>query len=305
MSWTPAQDPDCRTDCGASALLAHVRPRPADVLGLPVGRVLPSRARRSVGPFLFLDHMGPAAFAPGQGVDVGPHPHIHLATVTYLFEGELIHRDSLGVEQPIRPGDINWMTAGRGVVHSERTSPDVRREASRLHGVQLWVGLPREHEDDEPSFQHHPGGTLPRFGWEGAWVRLLVGEAWSHTSPVRAFGPTLYADIQLAPGADLELPGEPSERAVYLVEGELTCAGARYPQGLLVFAPGAKAVVRAGDAPARLMLLAGEPFPEPRHMSWNFVSSSLERVTQARRDWKEGRFPTIPGDDRDRVPLPE
>lgn len=271
---------------------------------IDIGRVLPSVAQRRVGPFVFFDHMGPAELGRGEGLDVRPHPHIHLATVTYLFEGELIHRDSLGYEQPIRPGDVNWMNAGRGIVHSERTPPELRRIGTRLHGIQLWVALPRAHEDSDPSFHHYPSDTLPCLEVDGVTVHLLAGAAYGATSPVATLSPLLYFEARMPAGSRLELPSAP-ERAIYVVEGAVTCeqqrADARH---MLVFAQGSTPVIEAAS-PTRLVLLGGEPLDGPRHIWWNFVSSSQERIEEAKRDWREGRFPRIPGDDRESIPLPE
>jgi hypothetical protein len=287
------------------SIAAIIDARPRDIGGFQVGRVLPSAARRLVGPFIFFDHMGPAALAPGQGMDVLPHPHIGLATVTYLFEGEVVHRDSLGSHRVIRPGDINWMTAGRGIVHSERTSPEQRRAGARVNGIQLWVALPRAHEEADPAFHHHPAATLPALALDGARLRVLVGSAYGAVSPVRTFSSLFYVDAALPAGATLALPGEHEERAVYVADGAIELDGERAAPGrMLVLAPGAAASLRA-TAAARLVLLGGAPIDGPRHIFWNFVSSSKERIEAAKRQWKERRFPVVPGDEVDVVPLPE
>jgi redox-sensitive bicupin YhaK (pirin superfamily) len=273
-----------------------------DLGGFTVGRVLPSAARRQVGPFVFFDHM---ALAPGQGVDVRPHPHIGLATVTYLFEGEIVHRDSLGTHQPIRPGDINWMTAGRGIVHSERSPPELRRADSHLHGLQLWVALPLEHEETAPEFHHHPAGSLPSLELSGARIRVLAGDAYGERSPVKTFSPLFYAEVAMPAGCDLPVPGEHEERAAYVVDGAVTCSNERAePHRMLVFAKGAEVTLHA-TGEARVVLLGGAPLEGERHVWWNFVSSSRERIEEAKRDWKEGRFPNVPGDEAEFIPLPD
>ncbi|HVS18441.1 MAG TPA: pirin family protein, partial [Planctomycetota bacterium] len=275
-----------------------------DIGALAVRRVLPSRARRLVGPFIYFDEMGPVELAPGAGLDVPPHPHIGLATVTYLFEGEFHHRDSLGTLQAIRPGEINWMTAGRGIVHSERTGPELRRTGSRTHGLQLWVALPKEHEEIEPSFQHHAADALPVLERDGARLRVLAGSAFGATSPVRTLSQLLYVDAELPAGCELELPREPQERAVYVAVGEVVCGAERAGPGrMLVLTPGAGVRLRA-VVDTRLVLIGGVPLDGERHISWNFVSSSPERIERARHDWRERRFPLIPGDDTEFVPLP-
>jgi redox-sensitive bicupin YhaK (pirin superfamily) len=280
-----------------------VVPHTRDLGGFSVRRVLPAIERRMVGPFVFFDQMGPALFEPGTGIDVRPHPHIGLATVTYLFEGEILHRDTLGSVQAIRPGEINWMTAGRGIAHSERTGPETRAAGGRLAGIQSWVALPKDDEETEPGFAHHGAGALPIVAGDGKEVRLLIGAAFGSRSPVRTFSETLYADIALAAGAQLEVPHEPEERALYLVEGTIAIAGEEFAPGrLLVLRPASEIVVAARSA-ARLMLLGGAPLDGPRHVWWNFVSSSRDRIEQAKADWQAGRFAAIPGES-DFIPLP-
>lgn len=270
--------------------------------GLVVGRVLPQLACRNVGPFVFLDHMGPVTLPAGRGVDVRPHPHIGLATVTWLFDGELVHRDSLGVTQAIRPGELNWMSAGRGIVHSERSSPEARRDGARLHGLQFWVALPRDAEDSEPWFAHHAAGELP--GWRdgGAQVHVLAGTCLGRTSPVRTASRLFYAVAELAAGAGLVIPDDHPERAVYVVDGAVTLDGADTPpRRLAVLGRGATEL--AATAPARVAIFGGDPLDGPRHLLWNFVASSRERLDQARRDWDQGRFAEVPGD-LERIPFP-
>jgi redox-sensitive bicupin YhaK (pirin superfamily) len=279
--------------------------RPRDLGGFSVRRTLPSSTRRTVGPFIFFDHFGPSVFAPGEGMTVRPHPHIGLATVTYLFEGEIIHRDSLGSQQAIRPGDINWMTSGRGIVHSERTHPELRQAGSRLHGLQLWVALPTAHEEVEPSFHHHPAATIPGRAVGAVNVKVMAGSAYEVSSPVKTLSSLFYVDAGLPAGAELPLPSEHEERAVYVVEGAIRCGGERAEVGrMLVLAKGATASVEA-ESDARVVLVGGAPLDGERYIDWNFVSSSKERIARAKRDWKEGRFSKVPGDEVEFIPLPE
>jgi redox-sensitive bicupin YhaK (pirin superfamily) len=276
--------------------------------GFKVRRALPSARRRMVGPFIFLDQMGPEVLRANTGLDVAPHPHIGLATVTYLFEGELLHRDSLGVVQAIRPGEVNWMTAGRGVAHSERTPQQMRQMGSKLFGIQSWVALPQQYEESDPAFAHHEEGELPVIEGEGKRVRLIAGSLYGAQSPVRTQSAMFYADAYLESGAQLHIPAEYEERAVYVVEGsvELIPEGESYGAGqLLIFKPVANISLRGvGASGARIMLLGGEPMDGPRHIWWNFVSSSKERIEQAKDDWKSGRFAPVPGE-RESIPLPD
>jgi redox-sensitive bicupin YhaK (pirin superfamily) len=284
-----------------------IQPRTRDLGGFTVRRSLPAAVRRAVGPFVFFDHMGPAGFAPGDGIDVRPHPHINLATVTYLFEGEILHRDSLGSEQPIRPGAVNWMTAGSGIVHSERSPAATRKSGARVHGLQLWVGLPTAHEEDAPAFHHHPAAAIPEVERPGARLRVVAGAAYGATSPVAVLSPTLYVDVHLERGAELALPDEHAERAAYVIDGaaaDADDAGATHgPGAMLLFAPGpARLVAREAT---RVVLLGGAPLDGERHVYWNFVSSSRERIERAKDDWRARRFPLVPGDEVDFIPLPE
>lgn len=284
------------------ALVIEARPR--DLGGFGVRRALPSGERRMVGPFIFFDHMGPTELAAGHGIDVRPHPHIALATVTYLFAGEMVHRDSLGSLQPIRPGDVNWMLAGRGIVHSERTGDEVRRRGGPLHGIQSWVALPRADEENAPFFDHHPAATIPAIHRAGAALHVVAGEAYGARSPVRVASPTLYVAAALESGAALPLPDEHPERAVYVVEGELAVGPRRFGAGtMVVFHPGAAEV--HARAASRLVLIGGAPLDGERHIWWNFVASSRERIERAKADWREGRFGVVPGDEREFIPLPE
>jgi redox-sensitive bicupin YhaK (pirin superfamily) len=281
-----------------------VAPRVHDLGGFQVRRAVPSLQARSVGPFVFVDHMGPTVFAPGRGIDVRPHPHIGLATVTFLWSGTITHRDTLGSVQDISPGDVNWMTAGRGIAHSERTPATLREGEHPLHGMQTWVALPKAHEETAPAFHHHPGATLPREQRGGALLRVVAGRGFGMESPVRVFADTLNVAIDLAP--DAELPIEPShaERALYVLEGEAQLDGADIPlQHLALLDPGSRPVLRA-KTPLRAMLFGGEPLDAPRHLWWNFVSSSQERIEQAKRDWQDGRFGKVPGDEQEFIPLP-
>jgi redox-sensitive bicupin YhaK (pirin superfamily) len=279
-------------------------PRSRDIGGFEVRRALPSAQRRMVGPFVFFDHMGPAIFAAGSGLDVRPHPHIGLATITYLFDGEILHRDSLGSVQPIRPGDVNWMTAGRGIAHSERTAPELRAAGTTLAGIQSWIALPKRDEEAEPDFIHHPRADLPVTHGEGVTLRLIAGAGFGLRSPVAVFSDMFYADAALAAGARLTLPAEYEERAIYVAMGRIEIAGQSFDSGqLLVFRPGDAIDLRAGVA-ARVLLLGGEPMDGPRHIWWNFVSSSKDRIEQAKADWKAGRFGPVPGES-EFIPLPE
>ena len=287
------------------AIAARIDARERDLGGFVVRRTLPAAARRLVGPFAFFDHFGPVAFGPGQGVTVRPHPHIGLATVTYLFEGEIIHRDSLGSHQAIHPGDINWMTAGRGIVHSERTHPDRLRQGARLHGLQLWAALPTALEESEPSFSHHPAASMPQRTLGGAELRVLAGSAYGMSSPVVCLSPLFYVDATMTAGSELTLPSEYDERAAYVVEGAVQCAGERVDVGRMIVLPSGVNVVLRAEQPARIVLIGGAPLDGERHIEWNFVSSSKERISQAKVDWKDGRFPKVPGDEIEFIPLPE
>ncbi len=268
-----------------------------------VGRVLPSAVRRMVGPFAFFDHMGPSHLMPGRGMDVRPHPHIGLSTVTYLFEGEILHRDSLGSNQSIRPGAVNWMTAGRGIVHSERTPPQARAAGPELHGLQLWVALPRAQEECEPAFSHHPTETLPELHEPGVRMRLLAGAAYGATAPVPVASPLFYVEAQLDAGARIEVPRDHEERAVYVISGQVECGTTTIgPRRMAVLRPRSAAVLTATE-PTRLAMIGGAPLGEPRFIWWNFVSSSQERIVQAAHDWRAERFPLVPGDEHERIPL--
>jgi redox-sensitive bicupin YhaK (pirin superfamily) len=282
-----------------------INPRPRDLGGFEVARLLPAAARSMVGPFIFLDRMGPAAFPAGipRAADVRPHPHIGLSTLTYLFAGEIMHRDSVGSEQAIRPGEVNWMTAGRGITHSERFER-ARREGGPMDGLQAWVALPREHEETDPAFSHHAAADLPVTQDKGVHRRLIAGEAYGARSPVRAHSPLFYVDCALEAGAREQLPGTYAERAAYVIDGEIEAGTQRLSAGqLVVFRKGAVAALKA-RTPARLMLLGGEPVGE-RYIDWNFVSSSRARIAQAKADWRAGRMKLPDLDDREFIPLPD
>jgi redox-sensitive bicupin YhaK (pirin superfamily) len=291
------------TEGAASPVQVTIEPRSRDLGGFTVRRVLPAIERRMVGPFIFFDAMGPVVFGAGEGIDVRPHPHIGLATVTYLFEGDIVHRDSLGSVQEIVAGDVNWMTAGRGIVHSERSDPAKRRAGVRHSGIQAWVALPKRDEETGPAFHHHAAAALPLVEGDGKRLRLIAGTLFGARAPAQVFSEMFYADAQLAKGARLALSPEHEERALFTVEGTIDIAGRSYAAGqLLVLAPGAEIVIAAREA-ARLMLLGGEPMDGPRHIWWNFVSSSSERIEAAKADWQAGRFATVPGD-AEFTPLP-
>jgi redox-sensitive bicupin YhaK (pirin superfamily) len=282
-----------------------IEPRERDLGGLVVRRALPSSKRRMVGPFIFFDHMGPAEFPPGGGLDARPHPHIHLATVTYLFEGEILHRDSLGFALPIRPGAVNWMTAGRGIVHSERTPHERRAAAHRLHGIQTWVALPRADEDAPPAFHHHPEASLPAWREDGAALRLVAGAAFGRRAPVAVFSDLFYVDATLAPGARVVLPDRLGERGVYVAVGSVAIGRETHPAGRLLVLPESVATaIAAGPDGARAILFGGAALDGERHVWWNFVSSAPERIERAKADWRDGRFPSVPGE-TERIPLPE
>lgn len=300
MSYSEAPGPLCRERSGAVAL--RIEPVERDLGDFSVRRVLPSAERRSVGPFVFFDHMGPAEFPAGKGIQVRPHPHIGLATVTYLFEGEIMHRDSLGYVQAIAPGAVNLMTAGRGIVHSERAGRDLD-DVSRLHGIQSWMALPLEHEDTAPEFVHYDAGRLPEIAVGKARVRVIIGEAFGATSPVAVRSRMLYLDCRLPAGAVLALPPDEEELACYVVEGEIRIDGEDCPAGVMaVAAPGARLRLDAVSG-GRVMVLGGTPVGR-RYVWWNFVASSRERIERAKEDWTAGRFGKVPGDD-EFIPLPQ
>ncbi len=310
MSWNPALDPGYPDAVGADAIETVIVPRVRDLGGFEVRRALPAPGRRMVGPFVFFDQMGPAEFVTGQGIDVRPHPHIGLGTVTYLYRGEMQHRDSLGTNQLIHPGAVNWMVAGKGITHSERTSADVRRAPHELFGIQTWVALPEAHEDDAPLFEHHARHDLPELEDAGVSLRLILGRAYGATAPAKVFSALFYADVALKPGARAPLPDEHEDRGLYVVEGAITVAGQTFETGqMLVFRPGDRITIAGGEHGGRLILLGGANLG-PRYLWWNFVASSQERIEAAKEawrkaDWGHGRF-DLPPDDRDEfTPAPE
>jgi redox-sensitive bicupin YhaK (pirin superfamily) len=289
-------------------VLQLIDARERDLGGFVVRRVLPFEGRQMVGPFIFFDHLGPTQFEPGHGLDVRPHPHIALATVTYLFAGSLEHRDSLGTVREIRPGDVNWMTAGRGIAHSERTPQPARARGEKIHGIQSWVALPDGHEEVEPSFAHYPASALPRRSCDGIDMSIIAGHAFGLRSPVATLWPTLYVHARFARGAMLEVPPEHAERAVYVVQGELAIGEVKIAEGqLAVIEPGTTTNLRAAGVGAAgetcAMLLGGERFPTPRYIWWNFVASSLQRIELAKERWANRQFPPVPGE-FEFIPLP-
>ncbi|SMO64457.1 pirin family protein [Paracoccus laeviglucosivorans] len=309
MSWNPTQHPECPESLDTIETL--IIPRARDLGGFEVRRALPAPKRQMVGPFIFFDQMGPAEFLTGGGIDVRPHPHIGLATVTYLYKGEFHHRDSTGADQMVYPGEVNWMIAGNGVTHSERTSDEMRRKPGALFGIQTWVALPESAEDTNATFEHYGKEDLPFLNEGGKQVRLILGSAWGKTAPVKTFTETFYADVVLAAGAKIPLPDNHEDRGVYVTSGSIVVAGETFEAGrMMVFRPGDRISVTAGSEGARLMLLGGETLNGPRYISWNFVASSQERIDAAKvawraGDWKHGRFRLPPGDNSEFIPLPD
>ncbi len=288
----------------SATILEIITGRPRDLGGFSVRRVLPIAHRKTIGPFIFFDQMGPAVFAPGTGIDVRPHPHIGLATVTYLFEGRMRHRDSLGTVQDIEPGAVNWMTAGRGIVHSERTAPEDRVTGMTMHGIQSWVALPQADEEIAPAFAHHAADTLPSITIDGAKRTLIAGTAFHAESPVAVRAPMFYIAVEAEPGATVHLPDEHPERAVYVAEGAIELDGQRIDAGsMAVLASGVPVMWTALEA-ARVMMLGGAPIDGERHVWWNLVSSRPERIAQAKLDWVNDRFNKVPGE-TEFIPLPE
>ena len=308
MSWNPTHDPMC-PQADSSALETLIIPRARDLGGFEVRRALPSPDRQMVGPFIFFDQMGPAEFITEGGIDVRPHPHIGLGTVTYLYQGEFEHRDSLGTHQMIYPGEVNWMVAGRGVTHSERTSADTRATRHKLFGVQTWIALPEDREEMAPDFEHHKQEALPLLEDTGVTARLILGSAYGQTSPVTMQSETFYADVALAPGAPFPLPDNHEDRGIYVSEGSIKVAGDEFEAGrMMVFRPGDHISVTAGERGARLMVLGGATLNEPRYIWWNFVSSSKDRIETAKEawkaaDWENGPFRLPPGDDAEHIPI--
>lgn len=279
-----------------------IAPQEKDLGEFTVRRVLPAAERRMVGSFIFFDHMGPAEFPPGMGIQVRPHPHIGIATVTYLFEGQIMHRDSLGFVQPIECGAVNLMTTGSGMVHSERAGDDLD-EVSRLHGIQSWMALPDHEEEREPAFQHYPAVDLPDIDVNGVNVRVIIGEAYGHTSPVHAYSSTLYLECLMPEGTELTLPDHYQETGAYVVTGSVAIDGQAYGEGVMAVARSGAAMTLTANEETRVMVVGGEALGE-RHIYWNFVSSSRERIEQAKSDWREGKFDMVPGE-HEFIPLPD
>ena len=305
MSWQPCDDPQPGDANACDLIETVIVPRVRDLGGFEVRRALPSIGRKMVGPFIFFDQMGPSEFLLGEGMDVRPHPHIGLATVTYLFDGQIMHRDSLGTEMAIEPGAVNWMTAGKGIVHSERTAPEEKAKGPKLFGIQTWVALPKTDEETDPAFSHTEKGDLPFIEGDGTSVRLILGAMYGESAPVKTFTPMFYGDATLAAGASLPLDPDYDERGIYTVSGEIEIAGDRFGPGkLLIFKPGDRITIRAVSN-ARFMMLGGDTMDGPRFIRWNFVSSSEERIEQAKADWKQKRFDTVPGDEEEFIPLPD
>jgi redox-sensitive bicupin YhaK (pirin superfamily) len=304
MSFFPAKDPSIGDARTCDAIAQVIVPRTVDLGGFQVHRALPSARSRMVGPFIFFDRFGPAVFRAGDGVDVRPHPHIGLATVTYLFDGEIVHRDSLGTALPIRPGAVNWMTAGRGIVHSERTAADHRDGGEPLHGLQLWVALPMKDEETAPAFAHTAADDIPELRENGLALRVIAGDMQGLRSPVKTSWETIFAEARLDAGTILPIDAEHEERALYVLGGEIEIGGDRHgPERLLVLKPGDRIEVKA-VSDARIVLVGGAAMDGPRHIWWNFVSSRKERIEAAKADWKSGRFDIVPGDTTEFIPLP-
>ncbi|SMX22365.1 pirin family protein [Boseongicola aestuarii] len=311
MSWNPALDPDCPTGDAIDAIETVIVPRARDLGGFEVRRALPAPRRQMVGPFIFFDQMGPAELLPTRGLDVRPHPHVGLATISYLYRGRMHHRDSLGTDSWIEPGAVNWMVAGHGITHSERTDDATQVDPMPFFGIQTWVALPKDHEDRAPMFQHARKDALPLLEGEGKEVRLILGSAYGETAPVEVASEMFYADALLDAGAKLPMPDNHEDRGVYVVSGSVDVAGQTFETGqMMVFRPGDRVSVTAGALGARLMMLGGATLEGPRHIWWNFVASSKERIEEAKEAWRRGdwesnpRFQLPPGDDAEFTPLP-
>lgn len=305
MSFSPCPDPELGNRKGSDVIDLLIVPRSVDLGEMTVRRALPSAKRQMVGPFIFFDQMGPAEFLTDQGIDVRPHPHINLSTLTYLLEGEILHRDSLGTELAIQPGAVNWMRAGRGIVHSERTSEERLANGQKLFGLQTWMALPTTAEESDPAFMHHGANELPILDSDGINVRLIAGSMMGETSPLKASSETLYADVQLGKNKQLPLDNRYDERALYMLSGSITISGDNFEPGqLVILRRGAEVLIKA-TSDARFMIFGGDPMEGPRYIWWNFVSSRLERIEQAKEEWSKGQFDTVPGDEDEFIPLPE
>ncbi|NHF72261.1 pirin family protein [Paracoccus xiamenensis] len=311
MSWNPALTPGNPDEIGLDAIETVIVPRTRDLGDFEVRRALPAPQRQMVGPFIFFDQAGPAEFLTGQGVDVRPHPHIGLGTVTFLYRGDFHHRDSIGTDQVILPGAVNWMVAGKGVTHSERTSEAGRKGPHSLYGIQTWIALPEDREDMDPIFEHHGKETLPQFEAEGVQATLILGNAYGEKAPATLYSETFYLDVALAPGARFPLPDDHEDRGLYITEGSVTIAGDTFEAGrMMVFRPGDKITVAAGSQGARLMALGGATLNGPRYVWWNFVASSREKIAHAREEWRaanwgEGQFELPTGDKHEYIRAPE
>ena len=311
MSWSPLLNPEIPLGDAVDAIETVIVPRSRDLGGFEVRRALPAPKRQMVGPFIFFDQMGPAEFLPSRGMDVRPHPHIGLATISYLFRGRMHHRDSLGTDAWIEPGAVNWMVAGHGITHSERTDDATQTDPMPFFGIQTWVALPEEQEDAPARFEHAGKDVLPLLEAEGKVVRLILGTAWGERAPVRTASDMFYVDAVLQPGAAIPLPDDHEDRGAYVVEGEVNVAGDSFAAGrMMVFRPGDAVSLRAGAQGARVMLLGGATLNGPRHIWWNFVASSKDRIDTAKEawragDWAHGRFRLPPGDDAEFIPLPD
>ena len=299
MSYQAAEEPKCSETKGSVELVIAAQKK--DLGEFSVRRVLPAPERRMVGSFIFFDHIGPAEFPPGKGIQVRPHPHIGIATVTYLFEGEIMHRDSLGFARAIQCGAVNLMTTGSGMVHSERAGDDLN-ETSRLHGIQSWMALPDGEEECAPAFEHYPAADIPEIEMGGVRIRVIIGEAYGQASPVKSYASTLYLECTMPEGGELTLPHQYPELGVYVVSGNVSIDGHDYTEGVMAVGGGTEMRVRAGQA-SRIMVVGGEPIGE-RHIYWNFVSSSKARIEKAKSDWRERKFAEIPGE-HEFIPLPE
>ncbi|XWN34373.1 MAG: pirin family protein [Devosia sp.] len=305
MSWRPSPDPTPGDAASVDAVDLLIVPRAVDLGEMVVRRALPSVWRQMVGPFIFIDQMGPAEFLTDQDIDVRPHSHINLSTFTYLFKGQIWHRDSLGSDLSIEPGAVNWMSAGRGIVHSERTSDEQRRNGQKLFGIQTWMAMPEKLEENDPDFAHYGKTELPLINLGGGSARMIAGTAFGATSPIAAPSETLFADIQLSAGTRIPIEPTVVERALYTIDGEIEVTGKRYTPGhLLILRLGEQIIVEA-TTDARLMLFGGEPMEGPCWIWWNLVSSRLERIEQAKEEWRRGQFQTVPGDEAEFIPLPE
>lgn len=306
MSWRPCDDPIPGDKQSCNAVETIIVPRARDLGGFQVRRALPSSQRQMVGPFIFWDQVGPSEFLLGEGIDVRPHPHIGLATITYLFQGKIFHRDSLGSAEAIVPGDVNWMSAGQGIVHSERTEEEWRKEDRRpLFGIQSWIALPASAEESMPYFMHHDKSALPMITGEGKNARVIAGDMFGKSSPVKTASDMIYVDVALEPGAKVPFEARHEERAIYVAEGSISIAGDAFESNrLLILRPGDDITITAITT-SRILLLGGEPMDGPRYIWWNFVSSSKERIEQAKEDWRQKHFDTVPGDEEEFIPLPD